>query len=160
MDDITGEGFRVTGEDIEKTNELLPSRIESSLVGMYHYMGTQYAGSPASERDDDFGFPTACISLDLNGADMVCVNSGYNWFSVCSDYSDRMENYANPQIRYSYFYNQIKLANDILASVDQNSEDETIKQYIGEAKAVRAFDYLCLAPYYQFNYVRACLNFA
>lgn len=153
MDDITGEGFRVTGEDIEKTNELLPSRIESSLVGMYHYMGTQYAGSPASERDDDFGFPTACISLDLNGADMVCVNSGYNWFSVCSDYSDRMENYANPQIRYSYFYNQIKLANDILASVDQNSEDETIKQYIGEAKAVRAFDYLCLAPYYQFNYV-------
>ena len=83
---------------------------------------------------------------------MVCDNSGYNWFTVASDYSDRNETYANPQLRYSYFYNQLKLANDILASVDQNTEDAKLKQYIGEAKAVRAFDYLCLAPYYQFNY--------
>lgn len=152
MDDINGEGFRVTSEQIENTNELIPSRVESSLVGMYHYMGTQYAGAPTSERDDDFGYPTACISQDLNGADMVCDNSGYNWFSVSSDYSDRNETYANPQLRYSYFYNQLKLANDILSSIDPNTEDDKLKQYIGEAKAVRAFDYLCLAPYYQFNY--------
>lgn len=152
MDDINGEGFRVTGEQIENTNELIPSRVESSLVGMYHYMGTQYAGAPTNERDDDFGYPTACISQDLNGADMVCDNSGYNWFSVSSDYSDRNETYANPQLRYSYFYNQLKLANDILSSIDPNTEDDKLKQYIGEAKAVRAFDYLCLAPYYQFNY--------
>ena len=152
MDNIDSEGFRITDGQIEDTNELIPSRVESSLVGMYHYMGTQYAGAPTSERDDDFGYPTACISQDLNGADMVCDNSGYNWFSVSGDYSDRNETYANPQLRYSYFYNQLKLANDILASVDQNTEDEKLKQYIGEAKAVRAFDYLCLAPYYQFNY--------
>ena len=152
MDNIDSEGFRITDGQIEDTNELIPSRVESSLVGMYHYMGTQYAGAPTNERDDDFGYPTACISQDLNGADMVCDNSGYNWFSVSGDYSDRNETYANPQLRYSYFYNQIKLANDILASVDQNTEDEKLKQYIGEAKAVRAFDYLCLAPYYQFNY--------
>ena len=152
MDDINGEGFRVTSEQIESTNELIPSRVESSLVGMYHYMGTQYAGAPTSGRDDDFGYPTACISQDLNGADMVCDNSGYNWFSVSSDYSDRNETYANPQLRYSYFYNQLKLANDILSSIDPNTENDKLKQYIGEAKAVRAFDYLCLAPYYQFNY--------
>lgn len=152
MDNIDSEGFRITDGQIEDTNELIPSRVESSLVGMYHYMGTQYAGAPTNERDDDFGYPTACISQDLNGADMVCDNSGYNWFSVSGDYSDRNETYANPQLRYSYFYNQLKLANDILASVDQNTEDEKLKQYIGEAKAVRAFDYLCLAPYYQFNY--------
>ena len=152
MDDINGEGFRVTSEQIENTNELIPSRVESSLVGMYHYMGTQYAGAPTSGRDDDFGYPTACISQDLNGADMVCDNSSYNWFTVSSDYSDRNETYANPQLRYSYFYNQLKLANDILSSIDPNTEDDKLKQYIGEAKAVRAFDYLCLAPYYQFNY--------
>ena len=57
---------------------------------------------------------------------MVCDNSGYNWFSVSGDYSDRNETYANPQLRYSYFYNQLKLANDILASVDQNTEDEKL----------------------------------
>lgn len=134
MDDINGEGFRVTSEQIENTNELIPSRVESSLVGMYHYMGTQYAGAPTSGRDDDFGYPTACISQDLNGADMVCDNSSYNWFSVSSDYSDRNETYANPQLRYSYFYNQLKLANDILSSIDPNTEDDKLKQYIGEAK--------------------------
>lgn len=152
MDNMDSEGFRITDDQIENTKEQIPSRVESSLIGMYHYMGTQYAGAPASERDDDFGYPTACISQDLNGADMVCDNSGYNWFTVSSDYSDRNETYANPQLRYSYFYNQLKLANDILASIDPNTEDETMKQYIGEAKAVRAFDYLCLAPYFQFNY--------
>ena len=78
MDNIDSEGFRITDGQIEDTNELIPSRVESSLVGMYHYMGTQYAGAPTNERDDDFGYPTACISQDLNGADMVCDNSGYN----------------------------------------------------------------------------------
>lgn len=152
MDNMDSEGFRITSEQIEQTNEIIPSRVESSLVGMYHYMGTQYAGAPTNERDDDFGYPTACISQDLNGADMVCDNSGYNWFTVSSDYSDRNDTYANPLLRYSYFYNQLKLANDVLASVDQNTENEKLKQYIGEAKAIRAFDYLCLAPYFQFNY--------
>lgn len=86
MDDMDSEGFRITDDQIENTKEQIPSRVESSLIGMYHYMGTQYAGAPASERDDDFGYPTACISQDLNGADMVCDNSGYNWFTVSSDY--------------------------------------------------------------------------
>ena len=38
MDNIDSEGFRITDGQIEDTNELIPSRVESSLVGMYHNM--------------------------------------------------------------------------------------------------------------------------
>ncbi len=153
INDIDSEGYRITDEQIESSTDLIPSRVEAKIAGMYSYMGTVCAAFPADTRDDDGGYPMICLSQDLNGPDMVCANNGYNWFSVSSQYSDRADTYANPFARYAIFYNQIKSANDIIASIDPNTEDETQKVYLGQAKAVRAFDYLCLAPYYQFRYV-------
>lgn len=152
INDITGEGYRVTDEQIDKSTEVIPSRVEAKIAGMYSSIGTVCTVFPADTRDDDGGYPTICLSQDLNGPDMVCSNNGYNWFSVSSQYNDRSDTYANPFARYALFYNQIKAANDIIASIDPNTEDETQKTYLGQAKAVRAFDYLCLAPYYQFRY--------
>lgn len=152
INDIDSEGYRITDEQIENSTEVIPSRVEAKIAGMYSYMGTVCAAFPSDTRDDDGGYPMICLSQDLNGPDMVCANNGYNWFSVSSQYSDRAETYANPFARYAIFYNQIKSANDIIASIDPNTEDETQRIYLGQAKAVRAFDYLCLAPYYQFRY--------
>lgn len=152
INDIDGEGYRITDEQKENTIEMIPSRVEASIAGMYSSMGTVCAAYPSDTRDDDGGYPTVCLSQDLNGPDMVCANNGYNWFSVSSQYNDRSATYANPFMRYAVFYNQIKAANDIILSIDPNTEDVTMKSYLGQAKAVRAFDYLCLAPYYQFRY--------
>lgn len=152
INDIDGEGYRITDEQKENTIEMIPSRVEASIAGMYSSMGTVCAAYPSDTRDDDGGYPTVCLSQDLNGPDMVCANNGYNWFSVSSQYNDRSATYANPFMRYAIFYNQIKAANDIILSIDPNTEDITMKSYLGQAKAVRAFDYLCLAPYYQFRY--------
>ena len=88
----------------------------------------------------------------IDDATSVIPSRGYNWFSVSSEYSDRYATYANPFARYAIFYNQIKAANDIILSIDPATASETEKYYLGQAKAVRAFDYLCLAPYYQFRY--------
>lgn len=152
INDINSEGAKITDDQKQETVDAVPGRLKADLTGIYHYMGTQYAGRPTAGRDDDFGYATSAISLDLNASDMVCDNSGYNWFSVASQYTDRNANYANPVIRYAIFYNQIKLANDLIASIDPNTDNEQLKSYLGQAKAVRAFDYLNLAPYYQFNY--------
>lgn len=152
INDIESEGYRITGDQVDEATEVIPSRVEASIAGMYSSMGTVGAAFPSDKRDDDGGYPTVCLSQDLNGADMVCANNGYNWFTVSSDYSDRSATYANPYARYSIFYNQIKAANDIILSIDPETADETQKYYLGQAKAVRAFDYLCLAPYYQFRY--------
>ena len=153
MNNIDSEGYQITGEQVNKTNELVPDRVEASVAGMYSYMGTVCAAFPASTRDDDGGYPTVCLAQDLNGADMVCANSGYNWFSVSSQYNDRNFTYANPYARYAIFYNQLKLANDIISSIDPNTTNNALRIYLGQAKAVRAFDYLSLVPYYQYNYI-------
>ncbi len=153
MNNIDSEGYQITGEQVNETNKLIPERVEASVAGMYSYMGTVCAAFPASTRDDDGGYPTVCLAQDLNGADMVCANSGYNWFSVSSQYNDRNFTYANPYARYAIFYNQLKLANDIISSIDPNTTNGELRIYLGQAKATRAFDYLSLAPYYQYNYI-------
>ena len=83
---------------------------------------------------------------------MVCDNSGYNWFSAAADLTDRNYTYASCFERYAVFYNQIKYANDLIATIDPATTDKASLQVLGQAKAVRAFDYLSLVPYYQFNY--------
>lgn len=152
MDDMKPEGSSITEEQVNETTSTIPARVAADLAGVYSYMGMQYCAFPSITRDDDFGLPSVYLSQELNGPDMVCDNSGYNWFSVSSEYSDRNANYANPYARYANFYNQIKLANDLLTSIDPETDNKDLQYYIGQAKAVRAFDYLGLAPYYQFNY--------
>ncbi|WP_321334731.1 RagB/SusD family nutrient uptake outer membrane protein [uncultured Bacteroides sp.] len=152
FNDMDSEGYQITGDQVNQTNEVVPSRVEASIAGMYSYMGTVCAAFPASVRDDDGGYPTVCLSQDLNGSDMVCANSGYNWFSVSSQYNDRTYTYANPLARYAIFYNQLKLANDIIASIDSTTTNDELKSYLGQAKAIRAFDYLGLVHYFQYNY--------
>ena len=142
-----------TEEQKQEVVGLFPERLAADISGMYAVNLQQFTvfGS-ASQRGDDFGYPAVCLSNDLNAADMVAPNNDYNWFSPCCDLTDRDDTYANNYMRWAVLYNQIKLANDIIASIPADTEDPTLKAYRGQAKAVRAFDYLNLAPYYQFKY--------
>lgn len=149
--DTESEGEYMTESQVNETNEAIQSRSDAVVSGMYKIIGTPNLVL-AADRADDGGAPTVYLSQDLNGPDMVCINSGYNWFNVSSDYSDRNTTYANLIMRYALFYNQIKAANDIIASYDSTSVDESTVYIIAQARAVRAFDYLSLAPYFQFSY--------
>lgn len=129
-----------------------PELLSAEVTGMYANNLQQFPVFGSQGRGDDFGYPAVCLSNDLNGPDMVGPNSGYNWFTTCSEYSDRSDTYANPYMRWALFYNQIKMANDIIKSIPVDTEDATLKAYRGQAKATRAFDYLNVAPYFQFKY--------
>ena len=132
-----------------------PELLAAEVTGMYANNLQQFPVFGSQGRGDDFGYPAVCLSNDLNGPDMVGPNSGYNWFSVSYDYSDRQYNYIVCYLRYSFFYNQIKLCNDVLApfaGMDYSAQAAESRHAIGQALAVRAFDYLGLAPYYQFRY--------
>ena len=147
------EGGNFTSDQKTQTVLALPARLSADVNGMFSVIGNQYCvfGS-ASSRDDDAGYPTVCLSQDLNGPDMVSDDSGYNWFTVSSQYTDRSDTYANPYMRWAVFYNQLKLANDILATIPVDTDNPTLKVYKAQARAVRAFDYLSLVPYFQFKY--------
>lgn len=155
IDDIKPEGQYLSQAQLQESGELAESRIEATFAGMFTMMGEPYyTFGTGSLRDDDFGFITSAISNDAEGPDLCYPNSGYNWFSVCGDYTSRTPTYANLFIRYATPYNQMKIANDLIvlyadavAAGDADAINKT-----AQARAIRAFDYMSLAQYYQFTY--------
>ena len=149
------ESGALTPDQVKETNLAIPSRIQATFDGMFNFMAKPSTGYPSSSRADDFGFVMAAISLDLEGADMFGGDNGYNWFSTCSEYSNRNPNYANPFIRYKIPYTEIGLCNDFIASLPADSDDPSIKNQIAQARALRCFAYMALAPYFQFGFSKA-----
>ena len=158
MDEQYLEGGSITPEQLLAANVAVPSRVDASFVGMYGYMWAGGSGRviTTQNRADDFGMIMSHISLSLEGADAFGSDNGYNWFSTASEYSDRDPNYANPFIRYTTPYRQAGVANgliktlgDMLASAPG---DTVTRNKLGQAYAIRAFDYLSLAPYFAGNY--------
>ncbi len=154
IDNLQPQGGILLSEQVKEINTILPERAEASFSGMYVKLGQPLSLDLwTSARPDDFGFIMMAFSNDAEGADLVLPDTGYNWFSVCGEYTSRNADYANPFIRYSAAYNEIALANTVISSyaVTENTPKE-VYYNIAQAKAVRAFTYLNLAPYYQFNY--------
>lgn len=148
---IPPQGEYILTQQVQQTNDLVSSRADATFNGMYTKTGAPgsvFGGS----RPDDFGFIMMAFSNDIEAADIVLANSGYNWFSACGMLTSRNADYANPYIRYAAPYNTIAAANEILASYSEDSEDESTIYKIAQARAMRAFAYLNLAPYFQFGY--------
>ena len=155
IDEQVPEGRALTKEQSQETNTAIPERVQATFTGMFTMMGKPKTAYPASSRADDFGFVMAAISLDIEGADMFMQDNNYNWFSVCGEYSSRTANYANPYIRYVIPYRQIGIANEVIAAFPEDTEDANAINQIAQARAIRAFDYMALAPYFQFGYQTA-----
>lgn len=151
MDELKPEGNIILSEQLQEVNTVIPSRADASFNGMFTKLG-----SPGSvlggSRPDDFGFVMMAFSNDIEAADVVLSNSGYNWFSVCGALTSRNADYANPYIRYAAPYNTIAAVNEILKSYPADSEDPSIRHKLAQARAMRAYAYLNLAPYFQFGY--------
>lgn len=147
------EGSAQDDEYVQNTVNAISSRVNAAVSGMYQPLKQPlgYFGS-SSHRADDCGYVACAMGQDLNSADMVNIVSGYDWFSVALEWSDRDPSYANPQMRLGLFYKVIYNANDVLQSIPEGATDETLIYARGQAKALRAFSYLSLAPYFQFNY--------
>lgn len=152
IDNMAPEGGELTAEQVQETNGASPERVQATFVGMFTMMGQPLTGLPNSERPDDWGFPMAAFSLDLEGADIFMQDNNYNWFSPCGEYSSRNANYANPYIRYVVPYRHIGIANEVIGAYPADTEDPVAINQIAQARAIRAFDYMSLAPYFQFNY--------
>lgn len=156
MDEQEHLGGWQSPEQKTETQLAVPERVDASFTGMYNMMNEASSVFTTSSRADDFGFVMSAISLSLEGADAFAADNGYNWFSVASEYSDRDPNYANPYIRYTIPYRQAGIANELIQSLTGmlavTPEDTVTRGKLGQAYAIRAFDYMALAPYFQGNY--------
>lgn len=153
--DLHYEGGTLDDEQITDAVAALPERINSAVNGMYSILGQPdgYFKRGTSYRADDFGYPCVALGQDLNSGDMTNVVSDYDWFSVAHEWSDRTPTYANPTIRLGLFYRVLYAAKDVLSVIPDGTDNTELKNKRGQAKALRAFSYLSLAPYFQFKYI-------
>lgn len=155
IDDIVPEGGTMLETQLKATTSIIPGRADATFSGMYTKLGDPLSfGRFASNRPDDFGFVMMAFSNDLEAADIVGQNNKYNWFSTCSELTTRNADYANPYIRYRGVYDEVARANDVIKAYGEITAETSaeIKYKVAQAYAIRAFCYLNIAPYFQFNY--------
>ena len=149
MDDLLPQSGTMLTKQVQETNVIAPSRASASFNGMFTNIGKpiKLANTP-----DDWGFLMILFCNDLEGADALIADSGYNWFSVCGELSSRNANYRNPSIRYRAPYSMIANVNTFILSYPEDVSDPKAINMIAQAKALRAYSYLTLAPSFQFAY--------
>ena len=150
MDDIVPESGTMLASQVQETNLIAPTRATASFTGLFTQIGKPY--SMGYGKPDDWGFLMMGYCNDLESADALMPDSGYNWFSVCGEYSSRNANYRNPYIRYSAPYKLIADVNTFVSSYPEDTEDQDAIHMIAQARALRAYAYLSLAPAFQFSY--------
>lgn len=140
-------------------NEVLaqdPSKLKSEVSGMYANMIeygaiTQWYGT-GQPRHYDFGYASTMMMMDASGQDEPSQVSGYNWYNKPLRFVDRTANSETTYFIWNQCYKNIKVANDVLKSVDLENLSDVAKSYVGQAYAMRAFEYFTLIQIYQFSY--------
>ncbi|MGI6223055.1 MAG: RagB/SusD family nutrient uptake outer membrane protein [Prevotella sp.] len=142
-------GSNLTSDEKASTVEENPDRLEASVnaitAAFSQYMKIRSAHS-------DFGYPAIMLHLESRGVDMVSDNIGYNWFGFSLTYDNIDYTYGNDREIWGTLYNQIYAANAVTATVDSATTDPTLQYYLGQALAIRAFDYFNLIQIYQKTY--------
>ena len=147
INEIAPEGGTMLASQVQETNAIIPSRASASFNGMFTAIGQP---CKVTNTPDDWGFLMILFCNDLEGADALIADSGYNWFSVCGEYSTRNNTYRNPRLRYQAPYNMIGDVNTFLAGFAEDVDDPGIINMIAQARALRAYSYMLVAPQYQF----------
>lgn len=139
---IADDPGKIAGDLNALKNNLIQFGTVSTDVSTYHY---------------DYGFPSICLMYDMAGQDMVSEDVGYNWFASQLTFTDRIPTSKQNELVWKLHYQHIKTANSILTKMyaDYTEEERVgnVAEYIGQALAGRAFDYLQLIQTYQFTYL-------
>ena len=128
-----------------------PDKIEAVSAGVYANFNAQEG---VVGEFFDFGLPALFLQFESRTADMVSSNAElYGWFSACAEYLDNTANSSYNTARWGVPYHTIYSANEVLATIDPETEDNSLKYYRAQALGNRAYCYWLLAQCYQFNYV-------
>lgn len=142
-------GNLITESQKAATVEDNPARLEASVTAVTANFSTYMT---INSRHTDYGYGTIMLHLESRGVDMAQDNTGYNWYSFSMTYDNIDYTYSDHLNIWCTLYNQIYTANAVAATVDIETEDETLMGYLAQALAIRAYDYFKLVQIYQFSY--------
>ena len=132
-----------------------PEKIAADINSLKAILTPAFAFS--NNQHTDFGVPSIALIADCSGQDMVSEAHGYNWFQRSLLFRDRLSTSFSSQFIWKTHYSHIKAANDLLktmyASYPEDKRVDDAANYIGQALANRAYDYLELIQYFQFTYL-------
>lgn len=146
-------GDHITTDQKETVLENNPDRAEAGVNGIATLFSVYANASNNQDAHYDIGYPGVMLATDSRGYDMVALNTGYNWYSTSTCWSDVTNTAGITVLIWRTAYNQIFACNNVLSSIPEDTEDPTLMYYRAQALAFRAFDYHVLAQYYQFTYI-------
>ncbi len=152
--DTNPQGNIITSLQKEEVYDLDPAKAEAGVVAIFTQFSTYGINTSSNNlRHNDIGYPTLMIFTDMDGHNMVSANVGYNWFAGGLTYEDRPYNYYPPLFFWNNLYRITSKANDVIAGIPRDVDDEFSKFSLAQGLAARGFSYLIMAQLYQFNYV-------
>lgn len=151
LDEIQPSGTSLSVDQVKQGALVSSDRAQAGLPGLYAQL-TAREGVYAMQGD--FGYPSFMARLEHAGDNVVSTMHGYNWFNS----ELRHGGFQTAQSTVSNWgwiatYKNIKLANDIIAPYVGGESDPLIAQVLGQAKAMRAWDYFLLAQLFAKTYV-------
>lgn len=152
--DTVPEGSTITSDQKQEIASDLPERAEAGVRAIFSQFSTYLPNYTAlgTSRHNDFGFTSVMMLTDANTEDMVSDNNGYNWAGNSLLFTDRDYTSYESQIVWNDIYQIIFTANNVISSIDPETEESLSQFYLAQGLASRAFAYLNLAQLYQFNY--------
>ncbi len=115
--------------------------VTNSLTGSFTYSGS-------NQYPWDFGYPSFYLQRDVMGNDIVCEDSGSEWYTIWYTCGTGLgPDYAACQIPWTYYYKWIKNCNTVL-SMYNSDPAESKKAGAGIALAMRAMFFMDLARMY------------
>lgn len=145
IEEVDPQSSTVTKEQVLNARgafDNLVSAITSSLNGEFTYSGND------GTDPYDFGYPSFFIQRDVMGQDMVCQDSGSEWYSTWySSFSGLAPTTERCQVPWTYYYGWIKNCNVVLSMI-QGEPTADQKSGAGIAHAMRAMFYHDLARMY------------
>ena len=150
FEQIVPNGGSLSPEQVQAGATLSPERANAGLVGlfsMYNQYNLFYA------RQSDFGYPSLAQYLEEAGDNVVSTTHGYNWFGGGLKHDGFQTKNSQPSgYAWNAGYKNIKLANDIISQMKGGEADANIAHALGNAYAMRAWDYFMLVQLFGKTY--------
>ncbi|SHI49136.1 SusD family protein [Arenibacter nanhaiticus] len=145
----------ISSDQIAEASKLNPGLQAANVTGMY---ATMYkTGTGGTDLDhDDFGQKGYDIYSDMLSSDMVLGGTTYGWYRTIADMTSTVDYTNNNNYKvWRYYYRIIFGANTVIDGLGGNDAElelDEARQYMGQAKAMRAYAYFYLANYFSQGY--------
>lgn len=124
-----------------------------TIAGAVQGMNRMMYDVPSSSDEEVFGQKSIDLTCDLMGEDMPISARGAGWFLSLYQYVDSRQGGGPGAYPWTYYYQFVNNANEILVHLDAATGTQEDKNFIkAQALFYRAFAYYNLSIFYQHNY--------